>query len=166
MAAFALTAATGAMAQPKESKIGYIDLQRVLANSQAGKEAKSQLDKESEAKKKVLEEKKKDLQKIKAELENQSLAISDEAKKRKEESLLEKKDEIMQFLQKAERELQLRDSELTKKILSELEDVIKKMGKEGDYTIIIEKTEGGLLYASDEIDLTDRIIKEYDKRKK
>ena len=59
-------------------------------------------------------------------------------------------------------ELQKRDFELTQKILSELEGVIQKIGDSDGYVIVIEKTEGGVVYAAKGVDLTDKIIQAYD----
>jgi Skp family chaperone for outer membrane proteins len=44
--------------------------------------------------------------------------------------------------------------------------VIQKLGADEGYTLILEKNEAIVLYASKVIDLTDRVIKLYDTQKK
>jgi Skp family chaperone for outer membrane proteins len=44
--------------------------------------------------------------------------------------------------------------------------VIKKVGEEEGYTLILEKNETIVLHASKAIDLTDRVIKVFDTQKK
>ena len=52
-------------------------------------------------------------------------------------------------------------------ILKELSEILKKFGKDGDYSMIIERSEGGLIYVAENIDdLTEKLIKAYDASKK
>jgi Skp family chaperone for outer membrane proteins len=47
-----------------------------------------------------------------------------------------------------------------------LQKVIKKLGEEEGYTLILMKNENFVLFASKAIDITDRVIKAYDAQKK
>src|SRR4030043_706729 len=53
-------------------KIGYIDLQRIVYESEAGKKAKSELDALIKSKQAVVDEKRKTLEKLKSDLEKQA----------------------------------------------------------------------------------------------
>jgi len=55
----------------------------------------------------------------------------------------------------------MRDSDATKKIISEILKVVADYGEEQGYTVIFEKNESSLIYASDKIDLTDAVLKRY-----
>jgi len=53
-----------------------------------------------------------------------------------------------------------------KRILKELEKIIEKLGSEGNYSMILEKRAGGVLYWNKTFDLTDKVVKAYDQMKK
>jgi Skp family chaperone for outer membrane proteins len=57
------------------------------------------------------------------------------------------------------------EAEEKKKILKELEVIVKRIGREGNYHLILETRSGGIMYFSGVIDLTDQLIKEYDETK-
>jgi hypothetical protein len=46
-----------------------------------------------------------------------------------------------------------------------LEVIVKRIGREGNYHLILETRSGGIMYFSGVIDLTDQLIKEYDETK-
>lgn len=52
-----------------------------------------------------------------------------------------------------------------KRILDELGKIIEKIGSEGNYTLILEKKAGGVLYWTDSIDITEEVIRAYDQIK-
>ena len=73
----------------------------------------------------------------------------------------------MEFLLKDSNEEMRRVQEKEKKrILKELGKVIEKIGSEGNYIVILEKTVGGVLYWDKTYDVTDEVIKAYDKMNK
>jgi outer membrane protein len=75
-----------------------------------------------------------------------------------QKKLDEKKDELIEI----ENELKKQSMMLS---LDAKEDKAKELGKEG-YTLIMEKRTVGLVYFDNALDITDQVIKEYDKMKK
>jgi len=147
-------------------KIGYVDLQRVIRNSKEGKSAKSFFEKDFANKKAIIDQKQSVLDKKKEEFYSKG-PVMEEGARADLANDIEKKDKELKRLRADFRDdLKKRDFELTRKILSELEVVLSKFGKKHGYTMIIEKTEGGIVYASPESDLTDQVIKAYDASKK
>ncbi len=70
--------------------------------------------------------------------------------------------ELQRFANDIKDELKREDSDYTKRILNEMYQVLQKLGKDGGYTMILEETEGAVIYAAESIDLTDELIKAYD----
>jgi outer membrane protein len=62
-------------------------------------------------------------------------------------------------------ELQKRDYELLEKILKDLDGILQSIGTSGGYTLIIEKTEGGVIFSNPSIDITQQVIQAYDAKK-
>jgi outer membrane protein len=58
-------------------------------------------------------------------------------------------------------DLQKKDSDLTGSILRELQKVIQDIGEREGYSMIVEMN--SLLFADKSLDLTERVIDEYDK---
>ena len=50
-------------------------------------------------------------------------------------------------------------------MLKELGRVIEKIGSEENFTLIIEKRAGGVLYWADSIDITEKVIRAYEQMK-
>ena len=50
-----------------------------------------------------------------------------------------------------------------KRDIERLRGVIERVGKERNYYLIIEKRNAGVLYAASEADLTDEVIRAYDR---
>lgn len=146
------------------SKIGYIDLQKILLQSDEGKKAKAALEKEFAARKKELNQKKQELENLQKTLESQSSLLSRDALVEKQADFIKKRDQFLKLVQQYDEELQKKDSELTKKILLQLQDIITEIGKKGNYSLIIEKSQGGILYAPESEDLTDKVMQLFNKQ--
>lgn len=155
-----------AFSAEKPLKIGYIDLQRSLNESDQGKEAKASFNKRVEELQKTLDEKQGELKKLQDELDKQKGILNQEAKGDKEKAYQQKIKDAQRFAKDSQEELQQKDAELTKKIITDLKDVIKKVGTDEAYTIILEKGEAAVLFAADGVDITDKVIKAYNKTKK
>jgi outer membrane protein len=150
-----------ARAQSPSPKLAYIDLQRVMLESERGKEARKSLTDELEKRKKEVTQKQDELQKMKDSLEKQSAAITPEARTDKEKQYQARLTEYQRMTTDYQNELRQKDQELTRSILKDLEELIKGMGEREKYTFILEKTQGGILFASQTADITDKVIAAY-----
>jgi len=148
----------------EDTKIGIIDLQKVLNECEAGKKAKTDLESLIKSKESVIEEKSREIEKLKIELQKQASALSAEAKKSKEDELEKLLRDYQRTLQDSQAEVKKKEGELTEAIIKGVHDIVNRIGKEGGYTIIIEKSL--VLYTNQDLDITDSVIKEYNISKK
>ena len=74
--------------------------------------------------------------------------------------------QFQRFYEDSQDQLQQKDAQLTRKILIELRKVIASLGREDGYTIILEKGESNILYATDSIDLTAEVVRRYNESRK
>lgn len=155
-----------AFSAEKMVKIGYVDLQKSLNESEQGKEAKASFNKRVEELQRTLDEKQNELKKLQEELEKQKGLLTPEARGDKEKTYQQKIKDAQRFAKDSQEELQQKDAELTRKIINDLKDIIKKVGSEEAYTIILERGEAAVLFAAEGVDITDRVIKAYNKTKK
>ncbi len=139
-------------------KLGYIDMQRALNGSDAGKEAKEQLATKVKKYQDEINVKQEDLKKLKDELEKQGMLLSDSARATKEKDYQNKLKDFQRFTKDAQDELQGKDEEFTRKILEGMEKIIKEYGRKNGYTFILVKSES-MLFADEKVDLTEEILK-------
>lgn len=145
-----------------ELKLGYVDMQEALNTCAAGVAAKQDIAAQVKKYQSTIESRKKDLDKLRADLQKQSAVLSDDARAAKEQEFQEKAKDLQRFTKDVQDELQQQDSDFTHKILEQLFKLAQKIGKTDGYTMILEKSQGAVLYANDKIDLTPELVKEYD----
>jgi outer membrane protein len=135
-----------------------VDLKRVIVESDQGKQIQKVLTDEAERLKKTLDAKQDELQKLKDAIEKQGATITPEARLEKEKQYQSKLKDYQRLSGDYQTELQQKDSEYMQKILSELEGIIKALGEKEKYLIILEKSQGGILYSAPTVDITDKVI--------
>ena len=149
-----------------ELKVGCVDIQRVMNECQAGIEAKKVIAKEMEKLQKLFAERQKELQTIKESLEKQAPMMKPEARTAKEKDFQAKVRDYQRWLEDNQKEIQQKGMEMERTILQGIQKVVKKIGEEESYTLVLEKNENIVLFSSKAIDLTDRVIKAFDAQKK
>lgn len=152
-----------ASAQTAEVKIGYIDLQKAITETTAGKKAKSELEKEFNSKKTELSKREANIKKMQEDFEKKKSVLAEEAKQTKAAELQGEMMKYRDLLGQSQLNIQKKEQELTKPILDKLQEAVDKVAKAGGYTIILEKSEQSVIWAKKEIDLTDTVVKEFEK---
>jgi outer membrane protein len=154
---------TPALAQaPPATRIGYVDLQRILARSQAGVQAREQIEKDKASMQKQVDGQKSDYDKLRDELEKKGQLLSADARREKQEALERKTRDIRRLLDDLEKELQKKEQTAGAKILRDLEGIFTRVGKEKGYALIVERRQAGVVYGAPEADITEEVIKAFD----
>jgi outer membrane protein len=146
-------------------KIGYVDLQKAIQETSAGKKAKASLEKEFNAKKEELAKKEKDLKKMNDDLEKKKAVLTDDVRAKKQAELQQEMMKYRDLVGQSQMNIQKKEQELTKPILEKLQEVVDKVGKDGGYTVILEKSEQSVLWARKDIDLTAEVVSDFEKMK-
>jgi outer membrane protein len=157
---FGLLLGTASVASAQ--KIAYVDLQRALNEVDEGKQAKARLQKDFAKKQKKLDQQQNEVKKLKEELEA-GVMLSDEVKRQKAMVLQQKMYELQQLYFQLQQELSQAEAKATKKIFDKMGTIIEKIGKEKGYDLILEKTESSVLYAKSGMDITDELVKRFNK---
>lgn len=166
-----VSTATGVSAQsaaapaaaPSSLKIGYIDVQRVLARSAAGVAAREQLEKERAGIQKEMDGRRQELEKLRDEIEKKGPLMTADARRDKQEQFDRKRRDAARAADDYQKELEKREATLLQKVLQEMGGIIERVGKEKNYFMIVEKRNAGVLYATADADLTDEVIRAYDR---
>ncbi|MBN1142227.1 MAG: OmpH family outer membrane protein [Deltaproteobacteria bacterium] len=149
-----------------ETKIGFVDLNMALNKCQAGKSAKEKITVKYKELEGEFSARQKELKLLKEELEKQGSLLSADAKTEKERQYQNKVKDFQRFAKDAQDTIKQQESDFTREILKELLLLTRDMGKEGKYTLIMEKREGSIIYGAQEIDLTEQLIKRHDQKTK
>ncbi|MCF6237668.1 MAG: OmpH family outer membrane protein [Candidatus Marinimicrobia bacterium] len=166
---FGLVVSPALVASPvmaQDQKIGYVDLQKALNLSAAGKAAKEKIKAKVQGYDVEVQQRQEELKKLKEDLEKQAMLLSEEARNTKERNYQQKVKDYQRFTKDIQETLQQTDADLTRKILEKILKVVKEVGKSEGYSIVLEKTESSLVYADESMDITDEVIKAFDTQNK
>jgi outer membrane protein len=145
-------------------RIAYIDVQRVLARSAAGVAAREALEREKAAMQKEMDAKRVELEKLRDDLEKKGALLTADARRDKQEQFERKRRDAARLADDFQKELEKKESTLLQKVLQEVSGIIERVGKDRGYYLIVEKRGSGVIYAAAEADLTDEIIRAYDRQ--
>jgi len=165
-AVFAVAAFSGTASA--QLKLGFVNSEKIFTQFEGTKIAQEKFNKEvakweQEASKRV-----KEITEMKEQLEKQSLILTAERKKALEDSLRQKVILHEKFLQEKfgqRGDVLSKNEELTKPILEKIQKIIDKIAKDEQFDFIFDYRAGGLVYAKQTYDLTDRVLAQLAKEK-
>jgi outer membrane protein len=141
-----------------QSKVAVIDVQRVVTESDPGKEAIQKLKTISDAKVQEGQSLQQEAATLQEQFNKQRFTVSEERLAEMTKELEDKTIAIRRFEDDAKREL----DEARRRELGGLEQrilpIIDQIGKERGYTLIFNKFQSGLVYADEAVDITDDVI--------
>ncbi len=155
----------GEAAEAPSLRIGIVDLQAILTQSKVGQAAKAKVRAEAEQKQKEVQGKERELVKMREELEKQAAVLSDVARKEKEDTLRRRFRELQRLADDSERDLQKRESDTVNEILKDIAAVVRSYGQEKAYGLILERTQAGVIFGTDSVDLTREILERFNAKK-
>jgi outer membrane protein len=157
-----LTAFPALAQQASPISVAIIDVTRILEESKSGKELIGELKKIQEKKygeAQVQQDEMKDLQ---SRITEGRLSLSEERLAELRKELDRKAIALKRFEDDSNRELnEFRQGRL-EKIEGRLMPIINQVGEEFGYTLIFNKFQSGLVFAQQEIDITDLILQRFD----
>ena len=158
VAALVLAAALPAAAQ---SRVAVIDVQRVVAESDPGKEAIQKLKVISDAKVQEGQTLQQEMATLQEQFNKQRFTVSEQRLAEMTKELEDKNIAIRRFEDDAKRELE----EARRRELGGLEErilpIINQIGQEEGITVIFNKFQSGLVYADEAVDITDDVIRRF-----
>jgi len=143
-------------------KFGYVAIQKAVIESAAGKDAMVKFQGEVKGIEDTILKEKAEIEKLGEVLQKQSMMLTDSVRREKEKDFIRRQRDYERQVKDSKSEVQLKEAELTNDILEDLIPIIQDYGKKNSYTVIFEKNERNILYASETIDLTDKVIAIYD----
>lgn len=148
-------------AQAEDIKIGFIDLQKAISSTKDWKKNFASFKESFKKEKDTIAKKEEKLKTMLDDLSKKSFVLDPELKKKKAEDLNKEKVSFERYVQDKNAEFSRKEKEMTSKILDQMLEVVRKVGQDKKYTMILEQK--ALLFHDQGNDVTDLAIKAYDK---
>jgi len=142
-------------------KVGVVDMQRALNECEAGKKARDQVKAKFEKAQDQLKRQREDLDRLREDYDKKAVVLKEEERRNLEKDLENRSLDFKRKYEDFQRDLKRTDSELTAGIVDELYGLVRDYGQKHGYSLVLEASNGALLYNDKTTDITDDIIKLY-----
>lgn len=151
---------------PVPAKIATVDMQKALQTVEAGKKAKSQLEKEFNTKKKMLDDEQTAIKKLTEEFKKQTMVLNDESRAKKQQEIQERMMKFQDQMMRSQTEIQQKEGELTAPIVKSLKAMVKEMAAKKGYSLVLDKNEQTVIFSQEKDDLTEELVKTFNGKNK
>ena len=145
-------------------KIGFIDIQRAISESAAGKRAKDKFQAQVKKAEADLLKEKNDLERLKAELDKKGPLLKEDERRNLEGDLQKRYVNYQRSMSDQQQDLRQKEGEMTADILKELEKIVNEVGKAEKFTLILERSQ--ILYSDQGVDITNKVVETFNSRSK
>ncbi len=165
-----LACQAGPAAAAESFKVGVIQQRTVVEKTKAGKRALASLKEFSASRERIIAVDDAELKKLEDELKSKDSGLSEAARQEKQEQFRAKFENYQRRIQEFNGEIQQKQSEMTVEFLKKLDVAVQAVAEKGGFAAVID--EGGaatvqvVLYAHPSVNLTDQVVKEFDRRNK
>lgn len=146
------------------TKIGIVDIEKAIKATSAGQKMTKDLQGEFEKKKTEFQKRDGDLRKMFEDLEKKKSLLTEEARQKKASELQQEQMKFQKEVTESQTTIQKKERDLLEPIAKKMEEIIEKVAKDGSYTAILDRR--AILWGSKGADLTDAIVKEFEKTAK
>ena len=150
-----------AVASAEAQKVGVVDLQRAINETEDGRKAKAQLKKLFKQKQDELDKRQTELKTQKDMLEKQKSVLARDVLSKKLEDYQKSFVDLQTKYVDYQKELASKEGELTKVIIARMENILRRIGQSESYSLIMERNEAGVVWVPTNLDLTDVVIQKY-----
>lgn len=152
-----------ALAATTSGAIGCVDFNRALNEVADGRRAKQRLQSEFQEKQRQLERLKEELRQSKDHLDRDRLLISEDALRQREAEYQRGFAALEERLSAFRAEMSEKERQYTQEILDRLRQIVRDIGRDEGFDLILERSQDVVLYAPEGRDLTERVIAIYDR---
>jgi len=149
---------------PPSTRIGVVDPQRILSETNAGKKARDTLASFTKNRQALIELEEKELRRMEEDFVKQGTVLSPTAKREREEQFRRRMAEYQQKVGELNREVQHKQKGVLDGLREKIEALASKVAKRGGLQVIIDRGRGGpTIYFEDTVDVSSQVIEEFNK---
>ncbi|MCL4684511.1 OmpH family outer membrane protein [Myxococcota bacterium] len=163
--AVGMLAWAGAAHAEDSIRIAVVDIDQAVNATDQGKQARDELVKKrkaAEAQLKPMMEKGKAMAE---ELQSKRFVLSEEALYQKQLDLAELQNDARARMAELEGQYKVDSERLVGPLRQKLIEIINEIGKSEGFTLILERNTPGVLYSREALDITDMVIKRFNKKR-
>ncbi len=153
--AMLLAALVSFSAAAADFKIGFVDRERILRESGAAKRAQAKLKKEFAARESELEKMEKPGRELQSTLQKEAMTLPEAERSAKERQLAQLERDFKRMQRELREDQTLRSNEELVSLQERANKVISEIAEKEKFDLIVQEA----VFASQRIDLTDRVIK-------
>lgn len=142
-------------------KVGFVDVEQVLASVEEGKAARQELERKSRDAQGRLAPLAEQLEAMQKELQAKQFVMSEEAVRAKQLDLVELKNRYETRAKEEEGQFKVDQQRLIGPLVEKLDSVIKEVGRDNRFSVILRIDAPSLVYAREALDITDLIVKTF-----
>jgi outer membrane protein len=146
--------------------VGVINIQKVISKIKEGKEVQATLEKSFKSKQKEIKKEEDKIKGLQEKYQKQSALLSDEAKLKKEQEIRGMIAGLQKKTMGYQKEIQKQEAQLKKPILEKLKPIIDQVSASSGVSMTFEVSSSPIVYAKNQVDITEDVIKAYDKKHK
>ncbi len=165
-----LAASAGTGGAAEAFKMGVVDPQMVLERSKAGRQALEGLKDYAASRQKLLSKDEEELKGLEGQLKAQEGEANEAQKKEKQTQFRTKIQDYQKRVQSFNQELAVKQKELVDEYMAKIQAATKAVAEKKGIALVVDKGSDAtikiVIYNKDAIDLTDEVIKEFDRRNK
>ncbi len=162
LAAVALAGCAGPGVNGPLTNVGVVDPQRILNETQKGREAKDTLSEFMKNRQELLALEEQELKRMEEDLMKQAGVLTANARKEREGQLRQRMIRYQQRVSELNREVQDKQQELLRQFREEIERLAAVVARRRNLLLVIEKGRGApTIYSDDTIDITTDVIREF-----
>lgn len=150
------------VAEAAEIKVAVVDFQEAINQVRDGITAKARLEGMFSEKQKAIANMETQLQALTDEYQKQAMILSDAARTQKEQEIMALQQRYQQTYMESEQSMQAAYAQEMEGLIGRMRVICEALGTERGYTLVLEKTEGGVVFAPSAIDITAEVVKRYD----
>lgn len=141
-----------------QGEIVFVESQRILQAAPGARDAQQTLEQEIGALREQVQEMEQTLDSLVTAYDQRQVMLSPEAKRQMEEEIRGRQREFQTRAMQLERQAQERQSELLRPIMARVQRVIDELRQERGYAIVLDASEGGIISAAAERDITQEVL--------
>jgi len=156
----------GVVSAAEKPTVGYVNLHKVLLESKVGKRNKAELDKLIKEKESMITGEEAKLQAMQQAFQKEQLLMTDAQKQEKQKAFQEKAEAYQKMVGEAKQAVSKKDNEFASKSVADIKVIVADIAKEMKLNLVLNASEGNVLYAEEGMDLTQKVIEKYDAKAK
>lgn len=139
-------------------KVGFVNSQRILAETPGVQQAQQTLEREIGSLRAPLDTLERNLQTQQQQYQQQQATLSQQAREQRQQQLQQQFQAYQQRAAQVEQQAQRRQSELVQPVMRAINDAIEAERRAGGFSFIIDASQGGVIAVDPSLDLTERVL--------